>query len=160
MIGGIRGIKVFAVILSFIALLSLGACVSRTSTDDIVLQGATGDLASVYIYMPKKVDIKGASSEVETLYANGAEVGDIRPGYSLGFLAPPGFITISTKGAYQEKLERVFYLNPGDRLFIAMEKGLNLRDRGFLFYKKTEAEGLDGIAETRFAPVAEQGRTP
>ncbi|MBN2510716.1 MAG: hypothetical protein JXB03_10580 [Spirochaetales bacterium] len=137
-------------------LAAAGSCMTRTKPEDLQLPGASPDLAQVYIYMPKDVDIPGSSRENEILYANGAEVGSIRPGYSLGFLAPPGFITIATKGSFQEKLERMYYVDPGERLFVAMEKGLNLRGSGFIFYEKPEAEGLKGIGATRFSVVRKQ----
>ena len=135
-----------------IAVLLSSSCVS-TSPGDIVFDGAEERLARVYIYMPKYVKIRGAAEEEEFLYINGEELGSVRPGSSIGFLYEPGFVTVTTKGQYQEKLERRFFLNPGEKLFIAMEKGLNLRDSGFLFYRKSLEEGLAGIKRTHYRSV-------
>ena len=110
-------------------------------------------LGTVYVYMPKDVDSRGAEREGEGLYLNGRELASLSPGMSIGFYQSSGYFTISTQGLFQEKLERRFFLNPGGELFIALEKGFNFRPSGYLIYTRTRDQALPILEKTRFIPI-------
>ena len=140
-------------ILSLCLLFTTVSCVSIGQDFEVLPPPQGEGRGTVYVYMPKDVDSRGAEREGEGIYLNGRELGSLSPGMSIGFYQASGYFTLSTQGLFQEKLERRFFLNPGGELFIALEKGFNFRPSGYLIYTRSRDLALPVLDGTRFIPI-------